>query len=478
MAKDLRAFIEQLAAAAPDQIHMVTRRVDRRFDVTSIAERLGEDGRFPALFFTDVEGSSMPLVINLTATYERLALALGASVPDMARVYGERQANPIQAETVSDGPVKEVVIKGDAVDLSALPIPFHNEMDAGPYVTGGVMILRDPDTGAQNAGLYRHQVHDPRTLGVYIQGSHHGGYIYRRNSERGEPTEFALVIGHYPTFMLGAVSRLPGIGGEFAEAGALLQEPIELVKAETVDLMVPAHAEIVIEGRLLPDETRLEGPFGEWTGYYVSVGAQPVMHVSAMTMRRNPIYYDVFPAGQEHLVLGSLPRMGTIYRRVREAVPGVVNVNVPAHARTHCYISIRKTRDSEVKRAAMAAISTEPENLRCVVVVDDDINVFNEPEVTWAVGTRMRPDKDVLTIPDWNGPGDLLPSNWTYTPDGAHEPVMGAVMILDATKPAPPVQYPQRARPPQDKVREVRLEGLLQPFDPSLMRSPKTLTGD
>lgn len=469
MVKDLRAFIEQLATSAPEQIQMVTRRVDRRFDITAIAERLGEEGKFPALLFTDVDGSPMPLVINLTATYERLALALDTNVADMARVYGERQAKPIPPEIVIDGPVKEVVLKGDAADLSGLPIPFHNELDSGPYITGGVMILKDPDTGAQNAGLYRHQVHDPRTLGVYIQGSHHGGYIYRRNSDRGKATEFALVIGHYPTFMLGAVSRLPGIGGEFAEAGALLQEPIMLVKAETVDLMVPAYAEIIIEGKLLPNETRLEGPFGEWTGYYVSVGAQPVMHVSALTMRRNPIYYDVFPAGQEHLVLGSLPRMGTIYRRVRETVPGVVNVNVPAHARTHCYISIHKTRDSEVKRAALAAISTEPENLRCVVVVDDDIDVFNEPEVTWAVGTRMRPDKDVLTIPDWNGPGDLLPSNWTYTVDGTHEPVMGAVMILDATKPAPPVQYPQRARPPQSKVREVQLEQLLEPFDPSLI---------
>ena len=470
MAKDLRAFIEQLADSDPDQVRVVTRRVDRRFDVTAIAARLGEEGRFPALFFTDVEGSSMPLAINLTATYERLALALDTGVPDMARVYGERQASPIPPETVADGPVKEVVLTGDAADLSALPIPFHNELDAGPYVTGGVLILKDPDTGVQNAGIYRHQVHDPHTLGVYFQGSHHGGYIHRRRSERGEPTEFALVIGHYPTFMLGAVSRLPGIGGEFAEAGALLQEPIQLVEAETVDLLVPAHAEIVVEGRLPADETRLEGPFGEWTGYYVSVGAQPVMRVSAMTMRRNPIYYDVFPAGREHLVLGSLPRMGTIYRRVKEAVPGVVNVNVPAHARTHCYISLRKRRDSEVKRAALAAIATEPENLRCVVVVDEDIDVFHEPEVTWAVGTRLRPEKDVLTIPDWNGPGDLLPSNWEYTPDGAHEPVMGAVMILDATKPAPPVQYPRRARPPEARVREVRLEGLLEPFDPSLLR--------
>lgn len=470
MAKDLRTFIEQIERTTPDQIKMITRQVERKFEVTGIAGRLAQEGQVPALFFTNVKGSTVPLLINLTATYERLAMALDTTVAEMARVYGQRQEKPIPPRIVDDGPVKEIVLKGEEARLSLLPIPVHNELDAGPFITGGVMICRDPNTGEMNAGLYRHQVHGDHELGVYIQGSHHAGHIYRRNSENNEPTDVAIAVGHYPTFMLGAVSRLPGIGGEFAEAGALLGEPIDLVKAETTDLMVPAHAELIIEGYLDPHETRFEGPFGEWPGYYVAEGEQPVIHVRAITMRKDAIYYDVFPANQEHLVLGSLPRMGSIYRRVKEAVPGVVNVNVPAHARTNCYISIRKTKDYEVKRAAMAALATEPENFKFIVVVDEDINVFNEGEVTWAIGTRCRPDKGLLLIPDWSGPGGLLPSGWDYRPDGMHTPIMTSVMVLDATKPPPPVEYPKRAKPPDEAMREVELEGLLHPFDPSLLK--------
>ncbi|MFQ5539841.1 MAG: UbiD family decarboxylase domain-containing protein, partial [Candidatus Binatia bacterium] len=217
------------------------------------------------------------------------------------------------------------------------------------------------------------------------------------------------------------------------------------------------------------DENRFEGPFGEWPGYYVAEGEKPVIQVKAITMRKDAIYYDVFAANQEHLVLGSLPRMGSIYRRVKEVVPGVVNVNVPSHARTHCYISIKKLRDAEVKRAAFAALQTEPDNLRVIVVVDDDINVFNEPEVTWAVGTRFRPEKDLLVIPDWSGPGGLIPSGWESHPDGNRTPIMVSVMVIDATQPAPPLRYPPRARPPKKQVNEVKLDGLLHPFDPSLV---------
>jgi 2,5-furandicarboxylate decarboxylase 1 len=163
--------------------------------------------------------------------------------------------------------------------------------------------------------------------------------------------------------------------------------------------------------------------------------------------------------------------MGSIYRRVKEVVPGVVNVNVPAHARTHCYISIKKLRDAEVKRAAFAALQTEPDNLRVIVVVDDDINVFNEPEVTWAIGTRFRPEKDLLVIPDWSGPGGLIPSGWESHQDGKRTPVMVSVMVIDATQPAPPLRYPPRARPPKKEVNEVQLDSLLHPFDPSLVES-------
>lgn len=471
MAKDLRSFIQQVASMMPDQIHMITQEVEPKFGVTAIAGKLAKEGKFPALYFTKLKGSSLPLVINLTASYERLALALNTNAGDMAKVYGERQLKPIPAQVVNDGPVKEVILKGPKAKLSLLPIPTHNELDSGPYITGGVLICKDPDTGRHNAGMYRHEVQGEDQLGVFFQGTHHGGYIYWRNSERNVPTEVAIAIGHYPTFMLGSVSRLPGIGGEFEEAGALLGEPLELIKGETVDLMVPARAEIVIEGMMPSHETHFEGPFGEWPGYYVAEGEKPFIKVQAITMRKDAIYYDVFPANQEHLVLGSLPRMGSIYRRIKETVPGLVNVNVPAHGRTHCYIAIKKASEAEVKKAAFAALNTESENLKFIVVVDDDINVFNEPEVMWAIGTRFRAEKDLLVIPNWSGPGGLNPSAWEYYRDEARTPVMTSVLVLDATKPSPPLSFPPRARPPEELINRLRLEGLLRPFDSKLVKS-------
>ncbi len=470
MPKDLRSFIKQLATLMPDQIQMITEKVDPRFGVTAIAGKLAKEGKFLALFFTQVKGSKLPLVINLTASYERLALALDTSISDMARVYGERQTKPIPAQVVKDAPVQEVILKGDNAKLSTLPIPTHNELDSGPYITGGVLICKDPDSGRHNSGMYRHEVQGDHQLGVYFQGSHHAGHIYRRYCDMNAPMEVAIAIGHYPTFMLGAVSRLPGIGGEFEEAGALLGEPLELVKAESVDLMIPARAEIVIEGVMPPHETHFEGPFGEWPGYYVAEGEKPFIRVKAITMRRDTIYYDVFPASQEHLVLGSLPRMGSIYRRVKETVPGVVNVNVPAHARTHCYISIKKSSDAEVKKAAFAALTTEAENLKFIVVVDDDVDVFNEHDVMWAIGTRLRPEKDLLVIPNWGGPGGLNPVGWEYHSDEARTPVMTSVLVMDATQPAPPRRYPPRVKVPEKMMDHVRLEGLLHPFDPKILK--------
>ena len=471
MPKDLRNFIRQISTTIPDQIQMVTEKVDPKFGVTAIAGRLAKEGKFPALFFTNLKGSSLPLVINLTATYERLALALDTSVAQMTRVYGERELKPIPPKVVNNGPVKEIILKGEKASLSALPIPTHNELDSGPYITGGVLICKEPDTGRHNAGIYRHEVQADDQLGVYFQGAHHAGYIYQRYSEKNAPMEVAIAIGHYPAFMLGAVSRVAGVGGEFEEAGALLGEPVELVKAETVDLLVPAGAEIVIEGIIPPHETHFEGPFGEWPGYYVAEGEKPFIKVKAITMRKDAIYYDVFPASREHLVLGSLPRMGNIYRRIKDSVPGVVNVNVPAHARTHCYISIKKSSDSEVKKAAFAALTTEAENLRFVVVVDDDIDVFNEHEVMWAIGTRFRPEKDLLVIPDWAGPGGLNPVGWEYHRDEARTPVMSSVLVMDATEPAAPRRYPPRVKVPEKAMAGLRLDALLRSFDPKVVRS-------
>ncbi len=464
MAKDLRTFISEIMERRPDELKMVTEEVDARFGITAVAEALERRGQFPAVYFQRVRGSELPAVVNLTATYERLALALGTTTDRMVQVYAERQGQPVPPHVVDSGPVKDVIWTGADADVSRLPIPTHNALDGGPYLTGASLVARDPVSGTLNVGLYRHQIHGPDRIGVWFITGHHGDYIRQRYEELKRPMPVAMIVGHHPAAIMGTISRLPGMGGEYEEAGALLGESIELVKCETSDLLVPARAEIVIEGVIEPGERAEEGPFAEWPGHYTEHGPKPVIRVSAITMRRDAIFYDVFAGHREHCVLGSLPRMGSIYRRVKQVVPGLKAVNVPAHVRMHCYISYTKTNEAEAKKAAFAALLTEPENLKAVILVDDDIDVFNEPEVMWAVGTRFRADKDLQIIHDWSGPGGLNPSGWDYFPDGHKEPRMTAAMILDATKPCAPAEWPPRAQVPEDEIDAVDLDRILQPY--------------
>lgn len=466
MPKDLRTFIDELARRAPNEIKRVVAECDPLLGITAVASKLEKMDQYPALYFENVKGSRLPLITNLTASYSRLAMALETTVDNMVNEYARRQANPIQPVEVETGPVHDIVLTGEDADLSVLPIPKHNELDAGRFISSGNLICRDPESGAYNVGLYRHQVYDSRTLGICINPGHHVAYVYQRHEAVGKPMEVAIAIGHHPAFVMGCISRLPGIGGEFAEAGALLGEPLELVRAKTVDLLVPARAEIVIEGYMPPGERRVEGPFGEWPGYYLSEVEQPVIHVTAITMRRDAIYYDIFSAHRDHLVIGSLPRMGSILHRVKQVVPGTKMVNVPAYSRMHCYISIHKTSDAEVKKAAFAALLTEPENLKLVIVVDDDIDVFRDSEVFWAVGTRFKADKGLLVIPDWSR-FDLNPAGYEFGADGSSKLVNTAAMIIDATKPAPPVKYPPRAVVPDEIVDAVNLEELLHEYRPA-----------
>jgi 2,5-furandicarboxylate decarboxylase 1 len=463
MPKDLRSFIQELITARPGEIKQVSHTVDPRFGATAIADRFARDQQYPALYFDSIGTSRIPLVLNLTATYERLALALETTLADMVPTFGQRMARPVPARDVprEEALVKEVVWTGEEADLGRLPLLTHNELDGGPYITSGVGIMRHPETGKINAGIYRHQVHGRNELGVWFIDTHDGAYIYREYERRGEPAPIVIAIGHHPAFVMGAVCRIPGIGGEFEAAGGLLGEAVDIARAETCDLPVPARAEIVIEGEVLPHERRAEGPFGEWPGHYTADGPKPVIRVKAITMRRDPIYYDIFSANREHLVLGSLPRMGSIYRNVKQVVPGLKAINVPAHSRMHCYVSIKKHRDAEVKKAAFAALNTEPENLKMIVVVDDDIDVFNDGDVMWAIGTRFDAARDLLVIPRWSGPGGLLPVGWDYHKDGSKTPRMITAVVIDATKPVPPAAYPPRAIVPPSAVDAADMTGIV-----------------
>ena len=274
MPKDLRTFIEEVAEKRPDDLVRVEREVDPKHELTAVVEKLERAGEFPAVYFEHVKGSDFPIIINVTASYDRLAMALDTELDHMVQTFCEREENPIPPVEVSGGPVKEVVLTGTDADLSILPVTTHNALDAGPYICSGLGICKDPETGKHNVGIYRHMVHDHQTLGNWIYEAHHGYYVWQRYAARNEPMPFAIAIGHHPGAIMGAISRYPGIGGEFDGSGGLMNEPLEVAPAETVDLMVPARAEIVVEGTVHPTELRQEGPFGEWPRYYTATGPQ------------------------------------------------------------------------------------------------------------------------------------------------------------------------------------------------------------
>ena len=298
MAQDLRTFLDQVKEAFPQDFVEVTNEVDLHYESTALVEKLEKENRFPVLMFKNFKGHTMPVVINLAASYERLALALGTDEQHMVQRYAELgdKTQPLKWVDRSEAPVKEVIYTEDEVDLSKFPIPVHNELDGGQYISSGVALVKDPETGAVNGGIYRHQVQGRDQLGWFVNPSNHGNYLRLRYEELNQPMDVAIVIGHHPALLLAGVSKMRGIGGELEIMGGLMGEPVEVVRGETVDLPVPARAEIVIEGRIFPGQVRDEGPFGEWPRYYTGSGDRPYIKVSAITMRRDAIYLDIAAA--------------------------------------------------------------------------------------------------------------------------------------------------------------------------------------
>lgn len=456
--KDLRTFLRQLVAHDPSQLLVVDREVDPVFEATAIVDRIRKDParypRYPAVLFRKIRGSNIPLLINLHGTYERLALSIDSDVRGMVEEFSRRERQPVPVTHIAreQAPVKEVVWTGQDADLGRLPLLQHQELDAGKYITSAVVIARHPDTRVQNAGIYRCQFRTSQELGFMVGAYQSAGYILWEYRERNQPMELALCIGHHPAVLLAASTKPPGIGGELEVAGGLLRQSLEVVKAETVDLDVPARAEIVIEGVVDTNREHYqpEGPFGEYPLYYTGTGPQPVFHLTAITMRRDPIYVDVFNASPEHLAIGGLARMGFLLTRLRDVLPTVTNIHLPLSgvARNHAYISIKKHADGEPHLAAFNLLAYNP-TTKHVWIVDDDIDVTNESEVLWAFATRFQGDKDMVVINNSIG-GWLNPPTYAYRRD--EKGSLETKLIFDCTRPMPPARFPAATRVPPEVV--------------------------
>ena len=454
MPKDLRSFIAQLEAKSPEEIARVNKPLSPRYEISALLTHLEKIKRFPLLFFEKVKGSDAPVVINAQASRRLMAIALDGKPEDLARKFGERQSKPIPPVEVTEAPVQEVTKLGDEVDLTEVPMLTHYDVNAAPYITAGVVVAADPDTGVRNTSYNRLMMAGKRELRIFMAIGRHLWILHNKFERRDQPLPIAIVIGVHPLFSLGAQALTPADEDEYGVIGGMMNEPLRLVKAKTVPILVPADAEMIIEGKMLPHVRRTEGPFGEFTGHAVPQDERQVIEVTAITHRKNYIFQDIHAGYTEHKLMGAVPREAALLKAVRQSVPTVKNVCMPVsgNCRFHAYVSIAKRTPGQAKNAICAAFAADM-LLKHVVIVDDDIDIFDEERVLWAISNRFQADRDLVVIANAQG-SELDPS---AGPGGVN-----AKMGLDATKPLE--GFPPELRVPEEVMKRIRLEDFLPRF--------------
>ncbi|MGQ9367047.1 UbiD family decarboxylase [Azospirillum sp. ST 5-10] len=397
-AATLRDWLDHLAAR--DRLAVARPGVGLRFELAAIAKRL--DGRKAALF-PSPDGHAMPVVAGIVADRGWIAEAMGVPRGGLLARYRDAARNPLPWHEVARAPVQEVV-RRDGIDLgSLLPLPTHNELDSGPYITAGLIITRNPRTGVQNVAINRCQLSGPDRLGILIL-PRHTHYFYDLAEEAGDPLEVAIVIGADPLTLLASQAIVPVDHDELEIAGALHGRPLPVARCVTNELRVPADAEIVIEGRILSKAREPEGPFGEFPQYYGERANRHVIAVDAVTHRRDAIFHTILGGAMEHLLLGGIPREATLLDHLQRGFPGVRDVHLSKGGvcRYHLYVQMRKRHDGEAKNVILGALAGHYD-VKHVVVVDEDVDIHDPDEVEWAVATRSQADRDLIVIANAQG---------------------------------------------------------------------------
>jgi 4-hydroxy-3-polyprenylbenzoate decarboxylase/2,5-furandicarboxylate decarboxylase 1 len=388
------------------------------------------DTKGPALLFENVVGHDMPVAGSVFADRAKALLALEVSSPrEGNEKFLHGLHHPIKPRLVESGPCQEIVHTGDDIDLFRLPLPIYSERDGGAYVTVALEISKDPIDGGRNASVYRMMRLDRNHLAIMSHVFQGLGTHIARAWERGEPLDVAIVNGVDPVLLYASQAKVPPGFDELEIAGGIRGEAVDVVRGVTVDLEVPATAEIVIEGRVLPGERAPEGPFGEFTGYYGPQELNPVMEVTAITHRRDPIYLAGMtgvPTTDNH-VLKSFAYESVLLENLRNVFPEVVDVAFPDWAGTQyaAVVSLRQRYKGQARHLILTAFG-DAARLKWVIVVDDDIDVHDTEQVLWACITRSQPAEDTIIVPGVAG-GPLDPS--------APEKEVVSLFGLDATRP-------------------------------------------
>ena len=450
MPQGLRSYLDRIKRDRPDDFLSISREVDPAFEITAIAVKLEQEAkRRPILLFEKVKGTQFSVLTNLHAGRSRLAAAINSKPEEMQRSYLRAMEKPIPPKFVAKAPVKEVILTGDEVDLRKLPQIHHHQEDAGPYITAAISFAKDPDGEAWNCAYNRLMIKGRDTTSIHLTLAKHLWEFQRAAETQGKPLPVAFAIGVHPAIALGCLAIGSIDEDERAIMGSLLGEPLELVKCETSDVLVPAHAEMILEGEILPHERTAEGPFGEFTGYSLGERQREVLKVRAITHRRDAIFQDITVGHLDHLMLSTTPIEANLYRAVRAMVPTVKAVRVPAPFT--CYVSIEQRISGQAKNAVLAVLGADL-YMKRVVVVDHDVDVFNDRQVNWAIATRCQPDRDIAVITNARG-SDLDPS----TKEDGNTAKWG----VDATAKPSLAAYTPRHRIPREVWQRINLKDLI-----------------
>jgi len=416
---DLRSWLQRLLAT--DRLVVARTGVGLIDELAAVAKKLELER---AVLFPSPGGHSIPVVANLFTSRRWVADSIGVSLHDLLVRFRDAVRRPLAWVEVENAPAQEVIHR--EVDLlKQLPIPKHNEHDSGPYITAALLIARNPKTGVQNVSIHRCQVSGRNRIGVLLLPRHTLHY-FRMAEEVGEALEIALVIGVHPACILASQAIAALDEDEMEIAGALLGRPVEMVRCHTNSVRVPAHAEIVLEGRILAKVREPEGPFGEFPQYYGDRANREVIEIDAITHRRNAIFHTIVGGGMEHLVLGEIPREATMLENLQRTFPSVRDVRLTrgGTCRYHLVVKMHKTSEGEPKIVIMAAFGLHYD-IKHVVVVDMDVDIDDPNEIEWAIATRFQADRDLVVVSGAQGSA-LDPSS---------NRGISAKMGFDATKP-------------------------------------------
>jgi 2,5-furandicarboxylate decarboxylase 1 len=418
----VRALIDNWEARG--LLSRVEREVDQKYELGAVIRHF--NGAKP-LLFEKVKGYTSPLVAGLGGDRTLLADSMGITEKELIPKIMESIVNPIPTRTLGTGPVHENVIMGE-FDLDDLfPIPTYHAEDSGQYYVSGILVVKDVTGRKRYTSIRRMQFLGRNRTNILIT-SPELNEQYKYYEERNESMEIAVMFGVVPAVVLSSqISTHLYHTDKLDVAGALLGQPLDVVQCKTVDLEVLAEAEIVLEGKMIPLERVTEGPFGELAGYYGTISPQPVVEITAVTFRDDPINQTIFPSSYEERLPMALVREVTLLSTVRQVVPNVkeVHITMGGVGRYHAVIQIKKLSEGDGKQAALAAFASD-KDLKHVVVVNDDVDIFDPNDVEWAIATRVQADEDIFIVPGAKG----SPLEASHTIKG-----VTAKMGIDATYP-------------------------------------------